>query len=211
MKRAAVKICGITRAVDAEFAAEAGADAIGFVFWPGSPRAVSRDAAVRITRNLGKHVMRVGVFVNADAQTVGEVVGEVGLDAVQLHGEEPVRHFKRLGVRLIKAVSLSHTMDVEAAAAIPEDVTVLVDATDRERRGGTGQRANWVMAGFLAARRPMWLAGGLTAENVADALRAVNPVAVDVSSGVESAPGVKDHARLVAFLAAVRAGQVEAL
>ncbi len=205
-----MKICGLTRADDALCAVEAGADAIGFVFWPGSPRAVSADAAGRIARSL-HGVMKVGVFVDAEPSTVARVAGEVGLDAVQLHGQEPIGLFAGLGIPLLKAVSVTSAEDVERACALPEDVILLVDADDRVRRGGTGQKADWGLAAVLARRRTVWLAGGLSPANVAEAIRIVRPAAVDVSSGVEARPGVKDHARIAAFLAAVRAGQMEAL
>lgn len=204
MKPVRVKVCGITRAEDATRAAELGATAVGFVLWEPSPRAVSVLAAARLAAAVPAGVSRIGVFVDATPAEVSRAVREVGLDAVQLHGDEPVGEFFGVAARLLKAVTLETREDVDAAAGLPAEVTVLVDATDRVRRGGTGRRADWSLAAALSARREVWLAGGLTVENVAEAIRHVRPAAVDVSSGVESSPGVKDATRLAAFLAATR-------
>lgn len=209
MKPVRVKVCGITREEDAIRAAELGAAAVGFVLWEPSPRALSIAAAARLAAAVPAGVTRVGVFVDAAPAEVARAVREIGLDAVQLHGDEPVAEFSRVGARVIKAVTLETGRDVETAAALPASVTVLVDASDRVRRGGTGHRADWRLAAALSARREIWLAGGLTVENVADAVKQVRPVAVDVSSGVESSPGVKDAARLAAFLAAARTTSAE--
>lgn len=199
-----VKICGLTRPEDVRLAVALGADAIGFVFWPGSPRAVTPSSARAIAATVPPFVTRVGVFVDAVPAAVAAAIAEAGLDAVQLHGAEPVDRYRGLGVRLIKLVTLDEDQAVEAAAALPDDVTPIVDASDRERHGGTGRLAHWPRAAALAARRPVILAGGLTAENVDRAVSEVKPWAVDVSSGVEAAPGIKDHDRLAAFFAAVR-------
>jgi phosphoribosylanthranilate isomerase len=206
-----LKVCGMTRLEDAELAADLGADAVGFVFWPKSPRMVTVETAVRMAEVLEGRVLRVGVFVGASLGHVTDYVQRVGLDAIQLHGDEAVDDFKTVPGRIIRAVSLADERDVVAAANLPPDVTPLVDRYDRNRRGGTGQKANWDLAGALAAKRPIWLAGGLTDDNVAEAIRKVKPAGVDVSSGVESAPGVKDRARLEAFITAVRAAETEGL
>ena len=199
-----VKVCGITRVEDARLAVSLGADAIGFIFWPDSPRAVPPAQARVIAAALPPFVTRVGVFVNAAPGAVAGVVADVGLDAAQLHGDEPIAPYLQLGVRLIKVVTLEDDAALEAGAALPGEVTPLVDAPDRERRGGTGRLADWTRAAALAARRPSVLAGGLTPGNVALAVRDVRPWAVDVSSGVEAAPGIKDGDRLAAFFTAVR-------
>lgn len=211
MTRRFVKVCGMTRLEDAELAADLGADAVGFVFWPRSPRMVTVETAARMAAALEGRLWRVGVFVGASVREVTDCVQRVGLDAIQLHGDEAVDDFEAVAGRIIRAVSLSDERDVVAAANLPLDVTPLVDRHDRTRRGGTGQKANWELAGALAARRPIWLAGGLTGSNVAEAIRAVKPAGVDVSSGVESAPGVKDRARLEAFITAVREAETEGL
>ncbi len=200
-----VKICGITRGEDAELATTLGASAVGFVFWPRSPRFVEPSRARDIVRALPPFVTPVGVFVDQPAGHVKDVAAVVGLGAVQLHGNEDVGFCRALGRRVIKASS------VEQATALagywPFEVTLLLDAVDAERRGGTGQTVDWSGAAALAARRRVILAGGLHPENVGDAIRQVRPFAVDVSSGVESAPGVKDESRLRAFFAAVAAAE----
>jgi phosphoribosylanthranilate isomerase len=198
-----VKVCGITRIEDASQAVRLGASALGFVFWPDSPRAISVQAARDVARAVPPLVARVGVFVGASPDEVARIADDVGLDAVQLHGDERVDGYERVKSRLIKAVTLNSDDDVLHAAALPAHVTPLVDATDHVRRGGTGQVADWTHAAALAARRPIILAGGLTAANVADAIRQVRPWALDVSSGVESAPGIKSRDRLEAFFAAI--------
>jgi phosphoribosylanthranilate isomerase len=203
MARTRVKICGLTRLEDAEQAVRLGADALGFVFWPGSPRAVSPDTARAISRALPAWAVRVGVFVSAPPGDVARVAEIVGLDVVQLHGDEEPADYERIGRRLIKAVSLASNEAVSAAIALPATVTPLVDASEPARRGGTGQRADWLRAARVARQRPILLAGGLTPENVAEAIDAVSPWAVDVSSGVEAAPGIKSPDRLRAFLRAV--------
>jgi phosphoribosylanthranilate isomerase len=211
MTRLLVKVCGITRREDAACAVDLGADAVGFVFWPSSPRLVGVKVAADVAADLDGRVLRVGVFVDATPELVSRLVRQVGLDAVQLHGDERVDDFRGVGARLVKAVTLGGPDDVALAAAMPRDVTLLVDAHDRARRGGTGQRADWARAAQLSANRAIWLAGGLTAGNVADAVRRVKPSGIDVSSGVESAPGVKDRSRLEAFIAAARKAEMEAV
>jgi len=198
-----VKICGLTRRQDAELAVELGAAAVGVVFWPSSPRVVTVDQAREVLRELPRHVTRVGVFVNASPSDVASVVASVELDGIQLQGDERVEDYASIPARILRAMPLERDEDVVAAASLPQHVTVLVDAADRAKRGGTGQRANWTHAATLAEQRPIMLAGGLTAESVAEAVRAVRPWAVDVSSGVEAEPGVKSADRLRAFFAAV--------
>jgi tryptophan synthase beta subunit len=197
-----VKICGVTRREDARLAAELGASAVGFVFWPASPRCIDADRALEIVRTLPPFVAAVGVFVDQSPEFVRRVAEHVGLSAVQLHGEEDVatvRQFHRRAIKSVRAMA----RETGPAAGWPEELTVLVDAADATRRGGTGQVADWAVAASLAARRPVILAGGLTAENVGAAIRTVNPAGVDVSSGVEASPGVKDPGRMRAFFAAV--------
>lgn len=198
-----VKICGITRPEDAALAVELGADAVGFVFWPRSPRVVGEEVARSIAASLPALVARVGVFVDSDPASVRRIVEQVGLDVVQLHGAERVDDYRALPVRLIKAVTLDADADVERAAGLPPHVTVLVDATDPVKRGGTGRAADWGRAAALARRRPIMLAGGLSAENAAEAVRVVQPWAVDVSSGVESSPGVKSREKLLGLFASL--------
>jgi phosphoribosylanthranilate isomerase len=200
-----VKICGITRLVDAELAVGFGADAIGLVFSAESPRVVSREAARAIARAVPPLVSRVGVFVDQSPADVRGVVEAVGLDVVQLHGDEPVEAYHAVGARLVKAVRLDSDADVRRAIALPPGVMVLIDAVDRDRRGGTGRQADWARAAQVSRQRPVILAGGLVAENVGEAIGTVAPWAVDVSSGVEVSPGVKSPDRLRRFFAAVAA------
>jgi phosphoribosylanthranilate isomerase len=206
--RTRVKICGITRAEDAGLAAAAGADAIGFVFWPASPRAV-RSAQAAAIWTAGALIARVGVFVNELPDVVRDIVRDARLTAVQLHGDEQVEQYLSCGVPIIRAVSLPDAESVSAAAALPPTVTVMVDASDHVRRGGTGQVADWRHAEELARRRPIILAGGLTPANVSEAIRQVQPWGIDVSSGVETSPGIKDAARLTALFDAIGAAAQE--
>jgi len=200
-----VKICGITRAEDAQLAANLGAWAIGFVFWPGSPRTIDIEAARAITRDLSPLVATVGVFVNEAPAVMNEVARTVGLSAVQLHGDEDPDVLTQLEARAMKAVTLEQ---MDAATKWPGRVTLLVDAHDPERRGGTGRTVDWTRAARMARARPIVLAGGLRPENVEEALRVVAPAAIDVSSGVESAPGIKDASRLRALFDAVGRAEV---
>lgn len=198
-----VKVCGITRIDDARIAVGLGASAIGLVLWASSPRAVSPDAARDIVAALPGHVVPVGVFVNESPARVDEIAREVGLGAVQLHGDEHVEDYLGLSRPVIRAVSPADDNEEAWVTRLPDDVVVLVDAHDPSRRGGTGRRADWERAARLAARRPIFLAGGLSADNVGEAIARVRPYGVDVSSGVEREPGIKDAAKLQAFFEAV--------
>jgi phosphoribosylanthranilate isomerase len=191
-----VKICGLTQAEDAALAVELGADAVGFIFWPKSPRVTTIANVRAIGRALPGFVTRVGVFVNAPPDEVAATAAEAGLDAVQLHGDEDVAQYAGISARLIKGLPLDDDATVQRVIDLPAEVTPLVDAADRDRRGGTGRLADWSRAARVASQRPIVLAGGLSADNVADAIRQVRPWAIDVSSGVEDAPGVKNVARL---------------
>jgi len=205
--RTRIKFCGLRRQEDVDAALTAGADALGFVMWPESPRAATA-AGIADLRSQAP-VPRVGVIVNLSPAEAREAVAVARLQALQLHGEEDPRAYVSLGVPIIRAVQLRSQADVDAALTLPADVTVLVDAAAGAARGGTGTTANWPLAAEVARRRPVILAGGLTPGNVGDAIRSVRPWGVDVSSGVESAPGVKDHAKLLAFADAVAASARE--
>jgi phosphoribosylanthranilate isomerase len=198
-----VKICGITRAEDAELATLLGASAVGFVFWPRSPRFIEPSRARDIVRSLPPFVTPVGVFVDQPVGHVKDVAAVVGLGAVQLHGNEDVGFCRAIGRRVIKAASVEQA--IALAGFWPAEITLLLDAIDADRRGGTGQKVDWASAASLAAGRRIILAGGLGPENIGDAIRQVRPFAVDVSSGVEATPGVKSGARMRAFFAAVAA------
>ena len=199
-----VKICGVTRTRDGVLAAELGAAAVGFVFWPGSPRFVEPDAARAIIGALPPDVSTIGVFVDQAVDRVAEVADMLWLSAVQLHGSESPSDYRRPGRRIIKSVAVRNGQDPAAAVEdIPAEVTVLLDAHDPLRRGGTGQTIDWSIAATVAARRRTILSGGLNAENVRLAVEQVQPYMIDVSSGVESAPGVKDPEKLRALFAAL--------
>ena len=199
-----VKICGVTTVEDGLLAAELGASAIGLVFWPGSPRCVEMAQAKAIVAALPPFVSAIGVFVDQPDHAL-YVAREVGLTAVQFHGDEAPGSYRASPIRVIKAVTVRDASAREEAAAVPAAATVLLDAHDRVKRGGTGRVVDWSIAAMIARERPVILSGGLTPENVADAVRTVAPYAIDVSSGVELAFGRKDPAKLRALFAAVEA------
>lgn len=198
-----VKVCGICRLDDAKLAVELGASAIGFVFWPGSARFIEPDAAGAIAAALPPGVQCVGVFVDQPATHVAVVARRSGITVVQLHGSEAVADYQPLRLTLIKAIPVPSPFDPSVAHQVPDAVTVLLDAHDPVRRGGTGRTIDWTAAAAVAARRRTILSGGLTPANVAEAATTVRPFMLDVSSGVESAPGEKDAAALRAFFAAL--------
>lgn len=198
-----VKVCGVCRPEDAQLAVDLGASAIGFVFWAKSPRYVEPARARAMAAALPNGVLAVGVFVDQPAEDVIEIARTVRLDAIQLHGNERVEDFGGLRQRVIKAVGVGETFDPSVVDALPETVTVLLDAHDPIRRGGTGRTIDWTLAAAIADRRATILSGGLNASNVAEAISRVRPHMVDVSSGVETAPRQKDHAKLRAFFSAV--------
>lgn len=202
MIRPAMKFCGMTRVADAWAAADLGAAAIGFIFAPASPRAITAEAARAIAVTLPPFLQRVGVFVDAPVAEVRRIAEHVGLDAVQLHGRETVAEAAAAWPRVIKALARDRDPLAEAEAW-PEAVTLLVDAASGDAPGGTGQLADWPAAAALATRRRLVLAGGLTADNVGEAIAIVRPYAVDVSSGIETRPGEKSVARMRAFARAV--------
>jgi phosphoribosylanthranilate isomerase len=203
-----VKICGITRLEDARAAIEGGAQALGFVFWPASPRSVDAETARAIVAELPALVTAVGVFVNQPADQVNAIADRVGLGAVQLHGDESVDYVARIVRPVVKAFPIGGETRAEDGDRWPGRVRLLLDVRDPTRRGGTGRTVDWTVAAAVAARRPVLLAGGLTPENVAEAVARVRPYGIDVSSGVESAPGVKDHRRLEMLFAALAEGEV---
>jgi phosphoribosylanthranilate isomerase len=197
-----IKVCGITRVSDALHAVEQGATALGFVLWPKSPRAVGVDRAAEIIAALPSHVMTVGVFVNEPIDSIRSAAERAHLTAVQLHGDEPPTYADALDWPVIRAVSVDE-IDL-VAEAWPPDTPLLVDNIDPVRRGGTGGAIDWSRAAGVAKTRRVVLAGGLTPENVATAIRAVHPFGVDVSSGVESGPGVKDLDKVTQFVSNAR-------
>lgn len=198
------KVCGITRLTDALHASRHGATALGFVFWPKSPRYVAPDRAAEIIRELPDTIATVGVFVNQPIDEIQRVASETGITTIQLHGDEPAAYATALGWPVLKAAPIEHVNG--SLDGWPDDTIVLLDAHDPVRRGGTGRTIDWSHAADVASARRVVLAGGLTPENVRDAIAAVRPYGVDVSSGVEKAPGVKDFEKVKRFLENVRAG-----
>jgi len=202
--RTRVKMCGITRIEDARMCLEAGADVLGFNFWPQSKRHVPVSRAAEISAALPAGVLRVGVFVRATPEEVRRTVTAVGLAAVQLHGDEDPSEYADAGVPLWQVLRIDASLPDKVSERASE---LLLDAKV-EGFGGSGRSFDWSLA--REARRfglPLWLAGGLTPLNVAEAVRHAAPDGVDVASGVESSPGVKDPERVRAFVAAVRAAE----
>ena len=193
-----VKICGITRLEDAQHAVAHGATAIGFVFWPRSPRYVAPERVTDTVAALPVGVTTVGVFVNESVDRVRAIVAATGVRIVQLHGDEPPAYASAVGYPIFRSVAIDDA--IEASAMWPAGTRLLLDAADRERRGGTGKQVDWSRAAAIAREHPVILAGGLTPSNVAEAIGCVGPYGVDVSSGVESAPGIKDPMKVARFL-----------
>lgn len=199
-----VKICGITNTADALAAASAGADAIGLMFYEKSPRNLTLPAAAEIARALPPYIIKVGVFVNPAEEFVLRAVGECGLNIAQFHGDETPEFCSLFPVMVLKAFRIRDAESLKPLPSYPTDAWLL-DAYSPDKPGGTGERFNWDLA--IEAQnlgKPIFLAGGLTPKNVAEAIRQVRPYAVDVSSGVESSPGRKDHAKVTAFIKAAK-------
>ena len=199
-----VKICGVTNVADALAAAEAGADMIGLMFYEQSPRHITLATAVEISRALSPFVLRVGVFVNPQEALVTRAIGECNLSLLQFHGDETSEFCTQFGLMSMKAIRVRDEESLKQLENFQTDA-FLLDAHSKSGLGGTGEKFNWDLA--IEAQKfdkPIFLAGGLTPENVAEAVRKVRPFAVDVSSGVESAPGKKDHAKVKAFIAAAK-------
>jgi phosphoribosylanthranilate isomerase len=199
-----VKICGVTRLEDALQAARLGADALGFNFWPGSKRFLAPAAARSIVERLPPFVTPVGVFVNQPEAEIRRAAEESGVRVLQLHGDEPPELCARLPLPVVKAVRVGGALPLDALRAYPV-AAFLLDAPSAGY-GGSGATFDWSLAEGVAGLGPLILAGGLTPENVAAAVRRVRPYAVDVASGVESAPGVKDVSKMTRFIAA--AGEI---
>ena len=193
-----LKVCGITRLTDALHAIDYGATALGFVFWRQSPRYVSPARAAEIIAELPQETTTVGVFVNEGVDGIRDIAAQTGISAIQLHGDEPAEYADALERPLLRSVTADDAD--ETCAAWPAETTFLLDAADRIRRGGTGNVVNWNQAAALARSHRVVLAGGLTPVNVADAIARVRPFGVDVSSGVEDAPGVKNLDKVARFL-----------
>jgi len=197
-----LKICGITRLDDAKQAVDEGATALGFVLWPRSPRFVSDRQVEQIVGALPSSITTVGVFVNQALDGILMTMARTGLSMVQLHGDEPSLYANALRWPILRSVTLA--TGVDRMEDWPAATTFLIDAADPERRGGTGEAVDWTMAAALAKRRRLVLAGGLTPENVGQAIAVVHPYGVDVSSGVEDGPGVKNAKKVSLFLSCAR-------
>lgn len=224
MSHIRVKICGLTNLEDARVALEAGADLLGFIFYPKSPRYVTPETVAEIVREIGEGrspaarpsppatlPKLVGVFVNETAERITEILSQTGLDYAQLHGNEMAAMVAQFQGRAYKALRPASAEEAFTAVAHFAPLgpstgpSVMIDAYDPHLYGGTGKTADWRVAATLAQQHPgLLLAGSLTPENVASAIQIARPWGVDVSSGVEAAPGRKDHGKVQAFLQAVK-------
>ena len=207
-----IKLCGITSLDDANLAVEAGAWAIGCILWPGSPRACDRDEAARIAAAMRRRALVCGVFVNAHLDEVAELVDALGLTMVQLHGDEGPAYCaeiaRRTGAKVIKAAAVTGQADVQALEMFHTDFHML-DAHRPGMRGGTGETFDWELVRARRSSIPLILSSGLRAENVGEAIAAIRPFAVDTATGTEASPGVKDPAKVAAFVEAVNATATE--
>lgn len=200
MKRTRVKICGITRQEDAWAAIDAGADALGFVFYAPSPRAVSAAQVQAIIKNLPPYIGKVGLFVNASASEVQQVIDTTSLDCLQFHGDEAADYCEKFNLPYYKAIRVKPEVSlVQCELDFASASALLLDTFSEKAVGGTGQTFDW---GLIPAglKKPLVLAGGLNPLNVADALQQVQPYAVDVSGGVEAQKGIKSPEKIAAFM-----------
>ncbi len=207
MREVQIKICGITSVADGLEAAQAGVHAVGFVFWPQSTRFVEPELARTISAALPPLMARVGVFVDAPREVLVRTAETVGLDVLQLHGDERPEDLRGLPRRVVKALRVTQGFSADMLEPYREHAQgILLDAGHAGQPGGSGRTFDWSLAQAAREAAPyLILAGGLTPENVGQAIRVVKPDAVDVSGGVERAPGQKDPARIKAFVKAVRA------
>lgn len=206
MRRTRIKVCGFTREADLDGALALGVDAVGFVLYPPSPRAVTVARAAELARRVPPFVTRVGLFVNEDAGAVERAAREAALDLLQFHGDESAEYCERFGLPYIKAVRVRPETDLlECADRFRGARALLLDAWS-EAWGGSGKRFDWSLIP-PSLPMPLILSGGLDPDNVAEAVRNIRPSAVDVSSGVESAKGIKDVARVAAFISGVEHGE----
>ena len=205
--RTRIKICGITRIEDALAAAQAGTDAIGLVFASASPRCVNVEQAAAISRSLPPFVTVVGLFVDEPEKRIREILNRVHLDLLQFHGQETPEQCRLYDRPYVKAIRMRNAVDLHAEERLYGDAAgLLLDSFTETAAGGTGKTFDWGRVP-RDLRKPVILAGGLTSENVRQAIKTVRPYAVDVSSGVERSPGVKDTDKIAAFVNAVRTAQ----
>lgn len=200
-----IKVCGITNLDDALLAAHLGADALGFIFYPKSPRYLAPEAAREIIAQLPPFVMSVGVFVDEEAAVVRDLAARVGLDWIQVHGQESPEYCRSLGRRVLKGLRIKDAESLAELRPFQGAVQVfLLDTFKKGQVGGTGESFDWELAREAKKYGQIVLAGGLTAENVARAIKIAQPQAVDTASGTETAPGRKDPEKLRSFFSAVR-------
>lgn len=194
-----IKICGLTRREDVEAAVKAGAEYLGFIFYSKSPRFITPEKAAEISKDIPDNVKKVGVFVNADLEKVREVIEECGIDVVQLHGFESAEYARDLhDVEVWKVVSLGDEEDLKEALRFPADA-ILVDSMTKTQLGGTGMLCDWRLAAQLSEKCRVVLAGGINPDNIELAAARVKPAIIDVNSGVEIAPGIKDKDKIEAI------------
>lgn len=194
-----IKICGITRVEDALAAAGSGVDALGFIFHAGSPRRITPEEALAIISVVPAHINTVGVFVNEEINSLRETAARCRIDMIQLHGDESSEYARELAAAtarpIIKAFDFRNDADVARAAPYPADF-ILADTRSGGLYGGTGRTGNWKVVRAAARVRPLILAGGLAGSNILEALKTVGPAWVDLNSGIESAPGIKNHEKM---------------
>jgi phosphoribosylanthranilate isomerase len=200
-----IKICGLTRLEDAVLAAELGADFLGFIFVPSTPRYIEPEAAAEIVatlRGAGHKSRVVGVFRDASVEYIREIASVVGLDVAQLHGTESDEDVNAVGLPVIKTVRVGDTLP--DTTMVPNAAWLLFDTYDDRRGGGTGRRFDWSLLAVYPRTKPFFLAGGLGPDNVGAAISLVRPDAIDIASGVEAEPGIKDHAKLRALFERIK-------
>jgi len=198
-----IKICGITNQADALHAVSCGADALGFVFFAESPRCVDAATVRSIVSRLPEEVTMVGLFVNEQPETIRRIAQESGIDLVQMHGDETPGDCNRVGLPVMKALRVRNAESLAGWKSFPVDA-ILLDAWHPDKLGGTGETCDWQLAKEMAVKTSIILAGGLNPTNVAEAVTMVRPQGVDVSSGVEKSPGIKDPEKVAAFISSAR-------
>ncbi len=202
MNRVKIKICGLMRMEDVEAVVSAGVDAVGFVF-TASPRRISAQQAIQLCNHVPAGILRVGLFLNQDKVEIERILDAVTLDVLQFHGTETRQECAEFGIPYLKAVTMTEPHSTQQAERdYPDAMGLLLDSHAAGQPGGTGKVFDWTLTRPLT--KQLWLAGGLNADNVGQAIHTVKPYAVDVSSGVETSPGIKDAARINAFVTAVR-------
>lgn len=199
-----VKICGITNTEDALVAAQCGAAALGFIFYPPSPRYIKPFDVKKIISALPYNVVKVGVFVNDEPENIKKIVASCALDMIQLHGDESPEYCRQFPApMIIKAIELKNNDDIHRALTY-HAAALLVDTRHAGLYGGTGITSNWNLASRLNSKKPLILSGGLNAENITEALKTIAPDALDINSGVETSPGKKDHKKLARLFDMIR-------